>query len=107
MPAATPERGADERTRRILDVIRAVQPGEVVTYGDIAEVAGYPRMSRLVGRVLAITDDDLPWWRVVNSVGRLVPGNEVEQSALLRAEGVAVEGGRVRRAPIGRFRRPL
>jgi methylated-DNA-protein-cysteine methyltransferase-like protein len=97
------ERVVDERTRRILDVIRALQPGEVVTYGDIAEVAGYPRMSRLVGRILAITDDDLPWWRVVNSVGRLVPGNEREQSALLRAEGVAVEGGRVRRAKWGRF----
>jgi methylated-DNA-protein-cysteine methyltransferase related protein len=97
---------ADERTRRILDVIRALQPGEVVTYGDIAEVAGYPKMSRFVGRLLAITDDDLPWWRVVNSVGRLVPGNEREQSALLRAEGVHVEAGRVRRASSGRFARP-
>jgi methylated-DNA-protein-cysteine methyltransferase-like protein len=103
MDARVSNDDAVERTRRILDVIRALQPGEVVTYGDIAEVAGYPRMSRLVGRILAITDDDLPWWRVVNSVGRLVPGNEREQSALLRAEGVAVEEGRVRRARIGRF----
>ena len=96
---------ADERTRRILDVIRALQPGEVVTYGDIAEVAGYPRMSRLVGRIVAITDDDLPWWRVVNSVGRLVPGNEREQTALLKAEGVQVDSGRVKRARSGRFSR--
>jgi methylated-DNA-protein-cysteine methyltransferase-like protein len=95
----------DERTRRILDVIRALQPGEVVTYGDIAEVAGYPKMSRLVGRILALTDDDLPWWRVVNSVGRLVPGNEREQTALLKAEGVQVDSGKVRRAPSGRFAR--
>jgi len=95
----------DERTRRILDVIRALQPGEVVTYGDIAEVAGYPKMSRLVGRILAITDDDLPWWRVVNSVGRLVPGNEREQTALLKAEGVQVDSGRVRVAKSGRFSR--
>ena len=95
----------DERTRRILDVIRALQPGEVVTYGDIAEVAGYPKMSRLVGRILALTDDDLPWWRVVNSVGRLVPGNEREQTALLTAEGVLVDSGRVRLAKSGRFSR--
>jgi methylated-DNA-protein-cysteine methyltransferase-like protein len=105
MPAEMPQRVVDDRRRRILDVIRALQPGEVVTYGDIAEVAGYPRMSRLVGRILAITDDDLPWWRVVNSVGRLVPGNELEQSRLLRAEGVVVEAGRVRRARVGRFAR--
>jgi len=94
------------RDRRILDVIRSLRPGEVVTYGDIAADAGYPKLSRLVGRLLAITDDDLPWWRVVNSAGRLVPGHEREQSQLLRSEDVTVSEGRVRRAPIGRFSRP-
>jgi len=93
------------RDRRILDVIRLLQPGEVTTYGDIAEVAGYPRQSRLVGRLLAITEEELPWWRVVNSTGRLVPGNEREHAALLRAEGVTVVDGRVRNAPTGRFTR--
>ena len=62
----------NERDQRIIDVIRSLGEGEVVTYGDIADVAGYPKMSRLVGRILAITDDDLPWWRVVNAAGRLV-----------------------------------
>jgi methylated-DNA-protein-cysteine methyltransferase related protein len=94
-----------DRDRRILDVIRSLQDGEVVTYGDIAADAGYPKLSRLVGRLLALTDDDLPWWRVVNSAGRLVPGHELEQSQLLRAEGVTVTDGRVRRAPVGRFSR--
>lgn len=95
-----------DRDRRILDVIRTLREGEVVTYGDIAADAGYPKLSRLVGRLLAITDEELPWWRVVNSTGRLVPGNEREQSQLLRVEGVTVDGGRVRRAPVGRFSRP-
>jgi methylated-DNA-protein-cysteine methyltransferase-like protein len=95
----------NERDRRMIDVIRSLREGEVVTYGDIADVAGYPKMSRLVGRLLAITDDDLPWWRVVNSAGRLVPGNEDEQRALLMAEGVVVRDGRVRAALIGRFRK--
>ncbi|MEN9647053.1 MAG: hypothetical protein RL238_3722 [Actinomycetota bacterium] len=94
------------RDRRILDVIRSLRPGEVVTYGDIAADAGYPKLSRLVGRLLAITDDDLPWWRVVNSAGRLVPGHEREQAQLLRGEDVTVTEGRVRRAPVGRFSRP-
>lgn len=93
----------NDRDRRILDVIRSLREGEVVTYGDIASDAGYPKMSRLVGRLLAITDDDLPWWRVVNSVGRLVPGNEREQTALLKAEGVQVAEGRVKVARYGRF----
>lgn len=93
-----------DRDERIIAVIRSLREGEVVTYGDIAADAGYPRMSRLVGRLLAITDDDLPWWRVVNSVGRLVPGHEREQSQLLAEEGVTVRDGRVRAAPVGRFR---
>lgn len=96
----------NERDQRILDVIRSLREGEVVTYGDIAEVAGYPKLSRLVGRLLATSEDDdeLPWWRVVNAAGRLVPGNEREQTALLLGEGAIVRGGFVRSAPIGRFR---
>lgn len=95
------------RDEHIVDVIRALREGEVVTYGDIAADAGYPKLSRLVGRILATTDEELPWWRVVNSVGRLVPGHEREQTALLKAEGVTVADGRVRGARVGRFsRRP-
>jgi methylated-DNA-protein-cysteine methyltransferase-like protein len=92
-----------ERDQRILDVIRALREGEVVTYGEIAEDAGYPKRSRLVGHILATTEEDVPWWRVVNSVGRLVPGHEREQSAILRSEGVKVGEGRVRKARFGRF----
>lgn len=95
----------NERDQRIIDVIRSLREGEVVTYGDIADVAGYPKMSRLVGRLLATSDDDLPWWRVVNAAGRLVPGHEREQSALLKAEDVTVENDHVRNAPSGRFRK--
>ncbi len=95
-----------ERVERILAVLHSIGPGEVVSYGDIAADAGYPRQSRFVGRVLATTDADVPWWRVVNSAGRLVPGNEREQSARLRAEGVEVRDGKVRRAKVGRFARP-
>jgi methylated-DNA-protein-cysteine methyltransferase-like protein len=91
----------------VLDVIRALAPGEVTTYGDVAEVAGIPGRARLVGRLLADGDAvELPWWRVVTATGRLVPGAEREQAALLRAEGVTVRDGRVRVAPVGRFSRP-
>ena len=96
-----------ERERRIIDVLMALGEGEVTTYGDIAEVAGYPKHSRLVGRILSTTDIDVPWWRVVNAHGRLVPGQERRQSRLLREEDVIVRNGRVERAPVGRFsRRP-
>jgi methylated-DNA-protein-cysteine methyltransferase-like protein len=95
-----------DRDCQIIDVIRALVPGEVVSYGDIAEVAGAPGRSRLVGHLLATTVDDLPWWRVVNAAGRLVPGNELEQAALLREEAVTIRDDKVRDAPFGRFSRP-
>ncbi|HEY3485078.1 MAG TPA: MGMT family protein [Ilumatobacteraceae bacterium] len=95
-----------DRDRRIIDVLLALVPGEVTTYGDIAETAGYPGRARLVGRLLGTTDEDVPWWRVVNSNGRLVPGHEREQRALLVAEGVQVRAGHVTGAPVGRFSLP-
>jgi methylated-DNA-protein-cysteine methyltransferase-like protein len=94
---------ANERTRRIIEVIVTLQPGEITTYGDIAEMAGYPKRSRLVGRILSTSDIDLPWWRVVNSSGRLVPGHERLQTELLHEEDVIVRNGHVKSAPYGRF----
>ena len=93
----------DERERRIVDVLIALQPGEVTTYGDVADTAGYPKHSRLVGRILQTTEIEVPWWRVVNAAGRLVPGHEREQTTLLLEEDVTVRNGHVRCAPHGRF----
>jgi methylated-DNA-protein-cysteine methyltransferase related protein len=90
---------------RVTAVLLALGEGEVTTYGDVAEVAGYPRRSRAVGALLAAAvADDLPWWRVVRSDGRLAAPSSSGQAELLRAEGVTVTAGRVRDAPIGRFR---
>lgn len=94
-----------DRDRRFEAVIAALGDGEITTYGDVAATAGYPGRARAVGHLLATSDRELPWWRVVNAAGRLVPGNEREQAELLRAEGVTVVEGRVTDAPSGRFRR--
>lgn len=94
-----------ERERRIVDVLMALQEGEITTYGDVATVAGYPRNARFVGRILQTTEADVPWWRVVNAAGRLVPGHEREQRELLLAEDVIVRKGHVVSAPVGRFSR--
>jgi methylated-DNA-protein-cysteine methyltransferase related protein len=79
---------------RVAAVLRALEPGEVVTYGEVAEEAGFPRAARAVGNILASTDG-LPWWRVVASTGRLVRGHEREQARRLRSEGVRIIGQRV------------
>ncbi|MGB0111935.1 MAG: MGMT family protein [Ilumatobacteraceae bacterium] len=94
---------SEVRTRRILDVLMALQEGEVTTYGDVADVAGHPKQSRLVGRILSTTSVEVPWWRVVNASARLRSGQPEVQAELLAAEGVLVRDGRVIDAPVGRF----
>ena len=101
----TPVSSSAERERRILDVLMTLGEGEVTTYGDVADIAGYPRNARLVGRILAGTDIEVPWWRVVNAQGRLVAGNPRLQTELLAEENVVVRDERIVRAPLGRFSR--
>jgi alkylated DNA nucleotide flippase Atl1 len=81
---------------RVLGVINAIPTGKVMTYGEVAWEAGSPGAARAVGGVMARCDDDVPWWRVVASNGRLVPGHERVHAERLRAEGVPVTSGRVR-----------
>jgi methylated-DNA-protein-cysteine methyltransferase-like protein len=79
---------------RIAAVIDGLEPGDVVTYGEVAAMAGRPEAARAVGRFLAHSTGH-PWWRVVNASGRLAPGSETEQARRLRAEGVIIEANRV------------
>ena|SRR5947209_7460825 len=95
--------GFEERVRAVISRLR---PGEVATYGEVAEEAGFPGAARAVGNILA-RSDGLPWWRVVTSTGRLVPGHERRQAERLRSEGVVVLHGVVRPGrTIVRQRRP-
>jgi methylated-DNA-protein-cysteine methyltransferase-like protein len=86
---------------RIHAAIRAIPAGSVAGYGVVARRAGLPGRARLVARILSNNDDpSLPWHRVLRSDGRIAfPADSeghAEQTQRLRAEGVAVEGGRVR-----------
>lgn len=72
-------------------------------YGEVAAKAGLPGRARLVARLLGGNEDpDLPWHRVLRSDGRIAmpEGSRGwrEQSQRLRAEGVLVENGRVKRS---------
>lgn len=99
-PAADP-------AKRILAAVRAIPRGEVAGYGEVARRAGLPGRARWVARLLAASDDPaLPWHRVLRSDGRIAFAADSEpwreQARRLRAEGVQVVEGRVRRAPRGR-----
>jgi len=83
--------------RRLERMVRRIPAGRVASYGRVAEWVGKPEAPRAVGRVMANCDGALPWHRVVNAAGRLVPGHEAEHAERLRSEGVRVEAGHVAR----------
>ena len=78
----------------VIETLEQLEPGDVTSYGEVAEEAGFPGAARAVGNILATTPD-LPWWRVVTQSGRLAPGHERRQAEMLRSEGVRVRNGRV------------
>lgn len=85
----------------VWQIVGAVPAGRVCSYGRVAELAGYPRHARHVGRTLSRLPpgSKLPWHRIVRADGQLPMGEE--QAERLRAEGVPVLGGRVSVARLG------
>ena len=81
----------------IEETLRDLGAGEVVSYGFVAEQAGYPGRARAVGTYLATHHDAPNWWRVVAANGELRAPRTDLQRELLAAEGVVVVDGRVRR----------
>jgi methylated-DNA-protein-cysteine methyltransferase-like protein len=78
-------------------VIASVPRGKVITYGQVAAVAGFPGAARLTVRAL-YGETGLPWHRVVAAGGRIALTGEDgrEQRLRLSMEGVTFHGGRVR-----------
>ena len=95
------ERDFSDEVARVLE---RLEPGDVVSYGEVADEAGFPGAARAVGNLVRTTPG-LPWWRVVAKSGRLAPGCEQEQTERLRAEGVPVRDGKVNLREIARMRR--
>src|SRR2546428_10913741 len=59
---------------RVHALVRAVPRGRVVTYGQIAQLAGRPRAAREVGWIAHAGGKGIPWQRVVNRAGGLASG---------------------------------
>lgn len=81
-------------------VVRRIPKGRVATYGDVAAMAGRPRAHRAVGTLMSRGGDpSLPAHRVIAAGGRLggFGGRPDLKAQRLRAEGLVIVNGRVRR----------
>lgn len=82
-------------TQRVVDIIKQIPEGKVMTYGQIAGLAGSSRGARQVVRILHSLSGihQLPWHRVVNAKGEIAIQDDESrmiQQHLLEAEGVYV-----------------
>ena len=79
--------------RVVLDAVDLVPPGQVATYGDVAEWTGRGS-ARTVGTVLSRHGREVAWWRVVQASGRPAEPHVEEALRRLAAEACPLAGGR-------------
>lgn len=88
-------------TERVVQIIQSIPAGKVMTYGQIAALAGNRRGARQVARILHSMSKkhQLPWHRVINAKGEIVISDTegaLTQKELLLQEGVLVFGNKIR-----------
>ena len=92
---------SDNPSKRIYEAVKKIPKGKVATYGQIAAMAGEPKMARAVGNALHKNPDpdNIPCYRIVNSKGKLSGefafGGAGAQAKLLEADGIRVKEGKV------------
>ncbi len=83
----------------IWQVVGDIVVGRVMSYGDVARVAGFPRRARMVARAMGRSPEPLPWHRVVRSDLTIAfeAGSEpyLKQEKLLLNEGVKFVKGKI------------
>ncbi len=83
---------------RVEALVSQIPSGRVMTYGQLAALAGSPQAARIVGGIAHFGDAELPWQRVVNKTGGLAagyPGGRSSHASALTTEGVTVNEDRV------------
>ena len=79
----------------VYGLVANIPIGKVMTYGQIAALAGSPGGARVVGQIAHYGPGNLPWHRVVNAKGGMangyVPGGPNGQADVLGKESIVVE----------------
>ncbi len=79
--------------QRVYEVVATIPKGKVMSYGQIAAMAGAAWAAWEVGQIAHTGPSGLPWQRVVNKNGGLArgyPGGFEGHKQALAAEGVSV-----------------
>lgn len=83
-----------EFKERVYALIAQIPEGRLMTYGQLATLAGAAWAAWEVGQIAHTGPVDLPWQRVVNKHGGLAsgyPGGKAGHKTALEAEGIEVD----------------
>jgi O-6-methylguanine DNA methyltransferase len=85
---------------KVIDTVKKIPKGSVLSYGEVAKRAGNGKASRAVGAIMANNNDkSIPCHRVVKSDGSIGMYNGLQgksKSVILKDEGVSFDSkGRV------------
>lgn len=84
--------------QRVYGLVAQIPEGRVMTYGDIAALAGHPYAARQVGGLAHFGPTELPWHRVVNRYGDCASGyygGKEGHKQVLEAEGFEIVDYRI------------
>lgn len=83
----------------IWKIVSNITAGHVMSYGEVARAAGFPRHARMVSKAMFRSTTALPWYRVIRSNRTLAfeIGSEayIKQKQLLEKEGVRIVNRKV------------
>lgn len=91
-----------QRKEAIYLALAHIPRGKVITYGNLAKLAGMPNGARLAGRLMCELPEgtDLPWHRVINAQGKISMPESSDgykrQAQKLQAEGVLIHNGKIK-----------
>ena len=90
-----------QRKEAIYLALAQIPAGKVITYGNLAKLAGMPKGARLAGRLMCELPEgsQLPWHRVINAQGKLSLSPDSEgyrmQLQRLQREGIEIINGKI------------
>ena len=85
--------------KKVYEVVKKIPKGKVLTYKQVAKLAGSPRACRAVGNILNKNPDlrTIPCHRVVKSDGGIggYRRGQKKKTSLLKMEGVLIKNRRI------------
>ncbi len=88
----------DFAAARVYEVVRKIPKGKVLSYSEVAKLAGFSRAYRAVGNTLNKNQNPkIPCHRVIKSNGKIggYKGGTKKKITLLEKEGIIIKNGEV------------